>query len=117
MLVPLRLECIGDDAVQRFRRIAPGMFKSPWVARILDLSSCHGFEREFLRGQKDYTHANSVGSRGVYLTFWLEEGEVYEVYAHLSWQCSERYFVLATGGELRRVSREQVIEWLSAPSE
>lgn len=77
MRYTLKLEAVGDNITQQLREIdrfecqifgteptpIPGM--SVWVARIKDTCSWYGFEREFIKGVKDYSLANSVRSRGI----------------------------------------------------
>lgn len=121
----LKLEYIGEgnEAEARFYQMclreAGGpmgyfQFKSakPWVARITGRDPKYGFARQFVRGQIDYSQANSKGSRGVYLYFTLSPG-VYEVYARLSWKRSKRYFVRANDdGTKDEISKEEVLAWL-----
>ena len=117
----LKLEAIGDnfDAYCRTgSRIAKaagvdlGYTSSrPWVAQILGRDEKYTFARKFQRSQTDYSEANSVGSRGVYLFFFLESG-VYEVFEHLSWKRSRRYFIRVYEAQITEVSREEVEAWL-----
>jgi hypothetical protein len=87
--------------------------KHPWIARIVGLDSRYTFKREFLRGQKDYSRANSIGSRGVYLYYPLKAG-VYEVNERLTWKKARRYFVRVVGSEFFEVGREEVLNWLES---
>ena len=117
-LAGLSLEVYGDDVNQRLRDWGLGWNwnKSPWVARIVGTDSRFGLAREFLPSRKDYSLANSVGSRGVYRHYVLSPGP-YEVYAWVSWHRRDRYFLLVEeDGSKRRVTREEVDEWLSARS-
>lgn len=111
---PLRLECIADDLYQELRgfpdrqKLAP----QPWVARIIGVSY-QRMGREFLRGLKDYTYANSVGSRGVYLTFWLQEDDLYEVFRRESWSRHRRYFVVPDKSGIVEIGdKEDALTWL-----
>jgi hypothetical protein len=79
-----------------------------WVARITGCVGRH-LLREFLRGQRDWAGANSVGSRGVRHYFWLEDGQWYEVSAPLSWKRDDRYFCVVRDPEIIRVSRDEVV--------
>jgi len=124
MLAALRLECIGDDTNALFqlgRRTYPDAallgrdpMPKPWVARITGLDPKYGLAREFLRGQKDYTDANSTGSRGVFLTYWLPEG-IYEVYERTGWKSERRFFCRSEQGRLVRMTQEEVLAWLENP--
>jgi hypothetical protein len=128
MAYRLSLEAIGDDQVARLQgyaqmlqTIAPaqaGAFRAPrrqpWVAHLTGLCSRYGLRRVFLRGQKDYTKANSVGSRGVYCFYTLEEGLLYEVHALLSWQRAERYYCQIRLDQPFRLTYDEVVQCLSA---
>ena len=123
----LSLEAIGDaqQAHHRayagtLRQLAPEVgrlfdmpSRRPWVAEIVDCCPIYGFQRIFLGSKKDYARANSIGSRGVYLHFTLQEDYVYEVHALLSWKRSERYFCQIRDGQPVRLSRQEVIRCLS----
>lgn len=115
----LSCEWIGQDT-DRVLRNLPGWLSAgekhkswrPWVAEIIELKG-RDFERRFLDGEIDYSHANSVGSRGVLLHFDLEEDCIYEVRTPVSWKTDERYFCYVRGESLERVPRSDVVAWLS----
>jgi hypothetical protein len=124
MLAVLKLEIIGDNyyaykrdlasgkarEVPRMERYAEMMGRDktrPWVARIIGLDAKYGFEREFQRGQKDYSRANSIGSRGVYEYFALSDG-LYEIHERLTWKHTRRYFICVEDAESVEISREEV---------
>lgn len=124
----LRLEAIGDNLHQAIRShagfldsIAPGLGDAVvgkglapfWVAEITGLCGKFGFKRHFLRGQKDYSEANSVGSRGVYVYYDLPAGKIFEVKEQISWKRDDRYFLLADLGSGRRLDKAEVEEALS----
>jgi hypothetical protein len=117
----LRLEIYDDTAMRerdaRRRRTTPGPGRTkPWIARLDGYDPQYGFARTFVRGVRDYSHANSVGSRGVWLCYALEPG-MYEVNKHASWQRTERYFIQVTNdGQYHRISLEEVTAWLNAIS-
>lgn len=127
MLAFLKLEVFADDLRQKqklycrvIRDAAPGAERyfsegptDPWVARITGKDARYGFAREFVRGQKDYAQANSIGSRGVFLAYFLEDG-IYEVCQRTSWKKVTRYFARAESGTLFRITREDVEAWLNA---
>jgi hypothetical protein len=125
MIATIRLEAIGDAyrslskmplsaAVRRVGRIPRGHAsailnpKRPWVARITGLDPKFGFEREFLKSNRDYREANGTGTRGVYLTFVLREGAFYEVHELLSWNKNRRYFCRAKQGSVVEVPEADV---------
>lgn len=127
--VTKKLECIGDDCIQFLRQVEQfeRMFfpysdsskvrERAWVAIIKDYDkrcSYGGFLREFLRGNKDYSEANSKGSRGVYKYYYLEEGYIYEVSEPTSWKNTNRYFCRVENGEEIEMSKEEVIAHFEA---
>lgn len=124
MLAVLELEWIGEynDAHCRLydkqiKMVGNGLdlgYKSnrPWVARITGRDAIYGLAREFVRGQIDYSRANSKGSRGVYLYFPLKEG-IYEVLAHRTWAKNRRYFCRVENTTITEITREEVEAWLN----
>jgi len=97
--------------VERYRAILGRDKSRPWVARLLGCSEQYGFTREFIHGQIDYSRANSIGSRGVFLYFALKDG-IYEVNERTSWTKVRRYFLLVDSTEMVEVSKEEVTQWL-----
>ncbi len=125
MRVVLKLELIGDNYYaakreapdsQKYRaRYAEmlGRDKSrPWVARLTDLDPVYGFKREFVKGQKDYSLANSIGSRGVYVYYPLKSG-LYEVHERLTWKRTRRYFIRVQDAKITEIAREEVLRCLA----
>lgn len=122
MIYLLALEAIGDDVVALNRGIQQGIPpgpvrrsldlkpRRPWVARITGGCPNWGLERDFVRSQKDYSKANSNGSRGVYLYYNLCEGSVYEVNALESWSTTDRYFCRIEAGALVRITESEVLQ-------
>lgn len=124
-MVRLKLECIGDNINAELRALE-GMVartcdatttramrapkRQPWVARIVGTCKRFGLSREFIRGEKDYTESNTVGSRGVYLHYHLADG-IYEINDLESWGRSRRYFLLVIGGSSREITKEEALEW------
>jgi hypothetical protein len=62
--------------------------------------------------KKDYSKANSVGSRGVYAFYFLENGKMYEVKEPTSWRNTEHYFCKIENNELLRMTPEEAIKCL-----
>src|SRR4030042_1894631 len=98
------MELIGDDwteyerAMRRGRVTRPisvemefrwlrrqGTVTYPWVARITGTDPHFGLARQFVRCTKDYSEANSMGSRGVRGFYVLDSG-IYEVNRRVSWK-------------------------------
>lgn len=125
-IVVLGLEAIGDDMVQfhelhqakmRELGLPDGLRRSvgigpvlrrPWVAEITGRDPTYGWARQFLRGQKDYSHANSIGSRGIMIYYHLQEGAVYEVNDWAGWSSVDRYFCRAEGNKIVRMTEREV---------
>jgi hypothetical protein len=98
MKASIGLEIIGGSSV--------------WIAEIKGFSKKYLFDREFLDKNKDYTDANSVGTRGIKCWYMLETGCVYEVQRQISWKKSEKYFCCVNAdGEIIRLTREDVIKY------
>lgn len=124
----LKIEAIGDNTDQYFKLIRrsyndviPGLgnwlagdFKpSYWVAEILGSDKRYKWQRRFLRGKKDYSEANSKGSRGVYVYYTLESGHIYEVNECVTWKRNERYFCRVTlDGDIETINEDEVRECL-----
>lgn len=103
----LTLEAIGDN-LRQF-----GMPSRNWVARIFGSDGRGGWARVFLSGARDYSEANSIGSRGISVTYFLEEGPIYEVSSPQSWGATERYFVRIIDGQPRRLTRDEIEQCLA----
>ena len=70
---------------------------------------------EIIWGKRDYSKANSKGTRGVYVHYVLEENELYWIKSPQSWRSTSIYFAAVTPlGDVRRLSDEEAEEWLSA---
>lgn len=101
-----------EIAAKRNKLLKGCNFREPWVAKICGLNSQYGFSREFVRGEIDYSESNGCGSRGVLLRFIVEEEYLYEVYRCTSWRSSDRFFCFWRDGELHKMSKNEVLEWL-----
>lgn len=125
----VKLECIGDDQVAK-SRLWQGVLREvgvsnharslldwkprqPWIAEIVGIDSRFGLQRIFLQGAKDYSHGNSIGSRGIYKFYSLEEGKIYEVNELQTWRRSERYFCRFTNGRMEKLAKNEVVQCLS----
>lgn len=104
------IEAIGDDTTPIMEMF--GMWRRAWVAQIMGVDGRGKWARSFLTGSKDYNRANSVGSRGVYVSFHLMEGPIYEVSEPISWKKTDSYFLRIEGGSRRRMALEEVSECL-----
>lgn len=128
----IRAEIFGDDVRQKFKLAhnifndaAPGAgigdkeFGIPsntWCAEITGLDSKYKYQRCFLHGKKDYTHANGKGSRGMYYEWVLESGHIYEVKEQTSWSHCERFFcTVSDEGNIINLSEGELIKMLKKP--
>jgi len=109
MIAMLGLEVFA--ATPNSQRRAPLQGNAPWVAEILGLTREGKFARRFVQGDVDYTHANSVGSRGIYRWYHLQSGRIYEVADRHTWTRTVQYFcrVNTDDGEIVRLSRHEVL--------
>ena len=130
MKTTLSLEFIGADSAdwlnamtRQFNQFSPGLgdylvghaTDTPWVAEIIGRHPHFKLDRKFLRANRDYSRANSKGSRGVYLWYILESDHLYEVRSRVSWKNSHRYFCSVTEfGDIYTLTNEEVEEWLNA---
>lgn len=126
MRAVLRLELIGDDyfyakrhntwsfdkILRYMRRL--GSDKSPsWTARITGIDDKSQPVREYLQGQRDYSEANSTGSRGIFVYYALPPG-IYEVSDRYHWRKVRHYFCRVEGTEIIEISKDEVIECLKS---
>lgn len=81
--------------------------KNPWVAEILGHTP-DGYRRKFVERKRDYTHANSRGTRGVYCWYLLDEGKVYQVQEQISWRNFIRYFCQVRDAQIVKITQEEV---------
>jgi hypothetical protein len=121
MTFTLSLEAIADNVADHVVQIKRGRApnrglpprlqhllyvptRQPWVAEVSRDEASGKVRRVFLRGQKDFSRANSVGSRGVYLYFHLHEGVTYEVRELTSWTRERRYFCRVENGRIAEIA-------------
>ena len=124
MLYALALEAIGDDVIYERRmcrrhgvpwvprRAIDYAARPAWVARVVGLDGRGGLCREFLRGNRDYSKANSSGSRGIWVHYLLGDG-LYEVNEPVKWRQCRRYFLRVAGGSAEEISLREVVACLS----
>ena len=91
----------------------------PWVARIVGADARYIFERQFVRPRRDYSRAAKCMSgktAGVVDCFLLEAGwvcEVFEPGRGGKKHPDRRYFARVTDEKLKRLTADEVIEWLT----
>ena len=104
---------INMEATLKLERIG-GFNGSAWCAEIIGYDPKYTYNRAFLKGRNDYTHANSKKTRGVYTYYTLEAGKVYEVLEPLSWQRSDRYFCkVDDDGDIVAIEKREVDELMN----
>lgn len=128
-MVQIKIEIIGDNIDEQVKMfsymcdsVTPGLSNSVigkhkkrgWCCQITGKDNKYTFKRFFLTGNKDYRHGNSLGSRGVYEYYNLEEGNVYEISSPVSWKKDDRYFCKIVDNKLLRISKEEVLEWVNS---
>lgn len=85
----------------------------PWLAEITGRDPDFDLERRFIVPQRDYTEANSQGTRGIYSYWTLSVNRVYEAAVPLSHYVTERVFLRSTPeGDTVEITREEVEAWL-----
>lgn len=108
-------DAFGHDFGKKFTGSIPS---SSWVAEIVGFHSKYKYDRIFLQGKRDYSRANSAGSRGIFAWYILESGKYYEIKQQTSWKKSCRYFAKVDDtGEIIEVKEEEVRGWLRNLSE
>lgn len=98
-----------DDGAQRHPFQRPG----PCVLRMYRNKDGR-IIGEQIWGKRDYSRANSAGTRFVYVCYVLDENELYWIKSPQSWRSVSYYFAAVTPtGEVKRISDEEAEEWLS----
>ncbi len=108
-------EGVHSDAAERYGKYLGRDVSRPWCARITGPHETYGLAREFVKGQIDYSKANSVGSRGVFIYYALKDG-LYEVNERTTWSKVRRYFIHVEDATITEIAREEVMQWVSNPS-
>lgn len=93
------------------RYISGGRLYRYWVAEITGSDPKFKLARNFLPYKKDYSRANSKGSRGVYGVFTLESGKVYEVN-----EFKNKYYCKVVDWRVVRIPETEVCEWVKGLS-
>jgi hypothetical protein len=87
--------------------------KRYWVSRIVGKCKKFGFKREFLKPDGiDYKKSNSKTTRGIFRFYWITPGYIYEVSSPQSWRGTNRYFCRTENGNIIKMTREEVIQWI-----
>jgi hypothetical protein len=116
----LEIELRDDNTHQAVRRMNAFLANNEfygdskpcgWAAEITGPDQKYKLARSFLRFKKDYSRANSKGSRGVYAIYTLEENKIYEVKDN-----KRRYFCKLEGWAIKEITENEVMEWLKSLS-
>lgn len=81
----------------------------PWVAQITGKTPL-GFERKFIDAERDYTYANDQCTLGVFFTFHLQEGLIYQLAYNRLRKNHKRFFARVRSGALFKMSRKEVLD-------
>ena len=109
-----RGEAIESRSAEKYGELLGRDKARPWVARITGLCATYGLKREFIRGQKDYSRANSIGSRGIYEYFALDSG-IYEVHERTTWKKTRRYFIRVENAQIEEIDKKEVYSEINRP--
>ena len=129
MRAVISLELIGDNYIQHLKLIESGKAKiphlkqyikvlrygrrqfRPWVAKLLGTNG-RGFKRQFMHSARDYSRANSIGSRGIFEYYALPSG-LYEINECIKLGHNRRYFIRVQDAQIKKISRDEVIKCLT----
>lgn len=104
--IVIELELIGDFSP---RAIDTGYEERPWVAQVFGTNGRGGVHSSRLKPLRDYSRANSRGTRGIYDQYTLEEGLIYEINERVTWRRTDRYFLRVWDGQKSRMTTEDVL--------
>jgi hypothetical protein len=71
------------------------------------------FQKRPLKPHKDYSRANSCGSRGITANYFLETGKLYEVQCNLNWRKKDHYYCIVENGTIKRLTLQEAVQWLN----
>lgn len=120
----IEVECIGKNKIPAkqlaMMRLIERMTGEDWL--LPDRWGCWEIAKDDwglrtrtpVRGKTSYSRANSVGSRGVYNYYILQEGHYYEVCSPKSWQRTDRYFCTVRSSEVVRLTEDEVDQCLNS---
>ena len=102
----LKLERLGNGS--------PRSTGNPYCKQVIKLADDGFFVTIPMKFNRDYSQANSVGTRGVYDYYVLKPGRLYEIQEILSWKRMRRYYLfLHSNGDETTMTYEEAIECLS----
>jgi len=86
---------------------------SGWVAEIIGFDPKYKYARTFLKFKKDYSQANSKGSRGIFAEYILDENKIYEIKQQVTWKRSERYFCKVQDWKIVKITEQEVVDFFN----
>lgn len=123
MLASLRIEAIANLPMARLLQRALGgsialsqqqlgLPTRYHCAEITGMNASGAMRSRPVRGRMDYTYTNSSGTRGIYVTYILEDDRLYDVAAPKSWTYTERYYCMVSErGEIVRLTPAEAVWW------
>jgi len=103
-------QALGEKGSKKF--FGKSLYPKPYVAEIVGLISGE-YQRKFLSHHRDYSQANSKGSRGIFLIFLLEINRVYEIKEQISWKNWNKYFCIVNQrGKLIQLKENSVKRYI-----
>lgn len=67
---------------------------------------------KYIKGYRDYSRSNGKGTRGIIVTFFLDQG-VYEVRHKTSWEKHSHYFFRVNElGDIEKISKAEAMQCL-----
>lgn len=103
MFAVIKIECIGNPRQG---------FSPAWVREVVGFGE-RGLEYHELKGQMDYSEANSVASRGAYKRFFVKPCRLYHVSSPKTWRRTDEYFcTISDRGEICRMAFDEALKWL-----
>jgi hypothetical protein len=105
---PSSVRAVREYAAELARQEGPPPPRQ-WCAELIGVGADGELLGARLRGKRDYTDANGIGSRGVSVYYLLESGRLYEVSAPRTWRHTEHYYCTVTdAGAIERLTEEEV---------
>jgi hypothetical protein len=105
---------LSGFAVLKIERISNPRVGYPHAGVFSVRLTATGIDEQPIDGKRDYSHANSIGSRGVHEWFFLQDGQVYHILSPQSWKRSDDYYCRVENRQIIRFfDLSEVVSWLS----
>lgn len=127
--VHIKLESIRDDQRDKYwahlngrvrmghqeKKGAAGLMgKRPFVKEVVGVNHASHPIKKDVKGKKCYRDAVGTGARGVYYWYVLKQGRCYYIQEQVSRKHTKRYFVIINNGIAHKISKEQVVYYISS---